>query len=270
MDSSTGLVDPKGEIIYPDSDGMPMAETEVHALELTNLWATLKHNFRLRKDVYVVGNILLYVEEGNPGNRRSPDIMVVKGIDASYPRRSFKLWEENAAPCVVIELTSKETDDEDSGPKKALYQRLGVKEYFLFDPLHEYLERSLIGYRLIPRAENGNGENGEVVTEYEELQPDSQGALVSHELGLRLVPEGVNLALFVYGTRERLLAPPEAYEALEEIHRLLETERQRTEDLQKQVKDQTQRADNEKKRADALLARLLELLPPGTTLREEG
>jgi hypothetical protein len=29
------------------------------------------------------------------------------------------------------------------------YQQLGVREYFLFDPLHEYLPQPLIGYRLI-------------------------------------------------------------------------------------------------------------------------
>jgi Uma2 family endonuclease len=108
------------EIYYPSSDGEPMAETGIHVLLLLGEIAALRHHFRGRDDVYVIGNIFLYFEEGNLAARRSPDVMVIKGVPALPERTSFKTWVEGAIPCVVIELTSNETKDEDRGPKKEL------------------------------------------------------------------------------------------------------------------------------------------------------
>lgn len=68
------------EVEYPTSDGLPMAETEVHVLFMVGLIGTLRSWVKRWKDVYVVGNIFLYFEEGNPDARRSPDVMVVKGL----------------------------------------------------------------------------------------------------------------------------------------------------------------------------------------------
>ena len=48
----------------------------------------------------------------------------------------------------VLEVTSDTTQKKDLGDKKAIYQRLGVDEYFLFDPLGDYLKPRLQGYRL--------------------------------------------------------------------------------------------------------------------------
>jgi hypothetical protein len=49
---------------------------------------------------------------------------------------------------VVIELTLASTRQKDLGGKWLLYEELGVGEYFIFDPLHEYLEPPLRGFRL--------------------------------------------------------------------------------------------------------------------------
>src|SRR5260370_12286046 len=140
-------------VIFPESDGEPMAETEVHILAMVDFIATLRFHYRSRRDVYVIGNMFLYYEEGNPKARKAPDLMVVKGVDTSHPRRVFKIWEEKAAPCVIVEFTSKDTCDEDVGPKMAVYARLGVREYFLFDPLHEYLDQPFVGDRLTARKD---------------------------------------------------------------------------------------------------------------------
>jgi hypothetical protein len=52
-------------------------------------------------------------------------------------------------PDVVIEVTSKKTKREDINKKRVIYQDiLKVKEYFLYDPLYEYLKPGLQGYRL--------------------------------------------------------------------------------------------------------------------------
>src|SRR4051812_31005430 len=96
-------------VVYPESDGQPMAETGIHVLAMVTLIATLREYFRRRPDVYVIGNIFLYFQEGHPESRKSPDCMVIKGVEPGPERRSFKTWEERAVPCVVFEITSEET-----------------------------------------------------------------------------------------------------------------------------------------------------------------
>jgi Uma2 family endonuclease len=231
-------------VVYPDGDGKPMAETPIHVLVMLALIGTLRQYFLRRSDVYVIGNIFLYYEEGHPEARRSPDVMVVKGVDSNKDRRSFKTWEERAVPCVIIEITSRETAEEDQGPKRELYERLGVREYFLFDPLHEYLERPLIGYRLIG-------------DEYEPLPPAQDGGILSAELGLRLVPEETNLALFHFRTGERLPFLPEAYQLLEEVRQ----HARQTEERSRQVEDELQKERQRTQQLAEELARLRALLP---------
>jgi Uma2 family endonuclease len=221
---------------YPDGDGKPMAETGIHVLLMLNLIGSLRAFFHRRTDVYVIGNMFLYYEEGNPAARRSPDVMVVKGVDGTYQRRSFKTWVERAVPSVIFELTSQETADEDRGPKHELYERLGVREYFLFDPLHEYLEQPLIGYRLIGGR-------------YEPLPPANDGGVLSAELGLRLVPDGENLALIDFRTGKRLVAPIETYQKLDEAYlRLKQTEQKLEQEVQR-IQEAEEQAERERKNA---------------------
>ena len=77
---------------------------------------------------------------------------------------------------MVIETTSKKTRRKDTVDKPELYARLGVQEYFLFDPTQDYLEPPLQGHWLV-------GDR------YVRIEPDSGGGLESYELelGLRLV-----------------------------------------------------------------------------------
>jgi len=189
----------KEEVLYPETDGKPMAETDVHADVLIYLREALKDYFRDKPDVYVAGNLLLYYEEGNPAASVAPDVFVVKGIP-KQERRIYKLWEEGKAPDVIIEITSQSTRLEDVGTKRALYALLGVPEYFLYDPLGEYLEPPLQGYRLVEG-------------EYQRLEPTDEGALYSRELGLELRLEDGRLRLVDPATGERLLTPAEAQEA---------------------------------------------------------
>jgi Uma2 family endonuclease len=249
---STVVQTPTEQVIYPDGDGKPMAETAVHVLVMLALIGTLRAYFRHRRDVYVIGNIFLYYEEGNPSSKRSPDVMVIKGVDPDKERRSFKTWEERAVPSVVIEITSQETAEEDLGPKRELYERLGSREYFLFDPLHEYLERPLIGYRLIDN-------------EYEPLPPADDGGLLSAELGLRLVPEEANLALFRFRTGDRLPYLPEAYQLLEEVRQQVAQAEKRAGEAHKRASQAEDQLQQERRRAAQLveeLARLRATLPP--------
>src|SRR5689334_13839365 len=96
------------EIYYPESDGQPMAESEIHVEEMVYLLDALKARFRSRPDVYIAGNMFLYYAEGFPKKCVAPDVFVVKGVQKRY-RGSYKLWEEGEAPVFVIEVTSEST-----------------------------------------------------------------------------------------------------------------------------------------------------------------
>lgn len=133
---------------YPDGDGKPIAETGFHVSQLLHALIVLDFWFRNAENVYVSGNLLFYYEEGNPRRQVAPDVFVVWGVSKEM-RRNYKLWEEKQAPQVVIEITSKETQKEDMGKKRALYERIGVAEYYLFDLDGDYLDPPLCGYQLV-------------------------------------------------------------------------------------------------------------------------
>ena len=185
--------------IYPETDGKPVGETDVHRQEILETIAALQEYFRRDERMYVSGNLMFYYEEGNSAAVVSPDVFVVRGVENKL-RRTYKLWEEHVPPAVVMEVSSRSTRLEDLGNKRALYGELGVREYFLFDPLGEYLKPPLQGFRL----------DG---LEYVAVAPRFDGRLESTELGLLVAREGHKLALFDAATGERLLRPPELAEA---------------------------------------------------------
>ena len=139
---------PKGEIQYPESDGKPMAETPVHLEALIALRFALMTFLRERDDAYVGANMFVYPVEEDLREVIAPDVFVVLGVPKRV-RRTYKVWEEGRYPTVVFEITSDGTRREDLGGKRGLYEELGVQEYFLFDPLGEYLKPPLRGYRLV-------------------------------------------------------------------------------------------------------------------------
>ena len=158
---------------YPESDGKPMAETDEHRDEMSDLIGAFRRFYANRDDVYVSGNLLLYYKEGDPKKRRAPDVFVVLGVE-NRQRRTYRLWEEEVPPKLVIEVTSRGTKNEDQKEKRALYARLGVDLYFLYDPLAEYLEPPFQGFRRV-----GN--------DYQPMVAPQGGPFPCPELGLNLV-----------------------------------------------------------------------------------
>lgn len=184
------------EIEYPESDGQPL-ESDAHVQEMIDLRVALRKYFR-GQDVYVGSNLFIYYEEGNPRASLGPDVFVTLGV-SSARRRLYKVWEEGKPPTVVFEITSRSTRREDLGRKKDLYARLGVEEYFLHDVLGECMMPRLQGFRL----EDGR---------YRRLEPDADGCLESHALGLRMREDGEDvmwLRLFDATTGEFLPTPEE-------------------------------------------------------------
>ena len=144
---------PADTIDYPDSDGLPMAENEAQFWPILYVGAALDHYFQARDDVYVVGNLLLYYQEGNPregdfGKSVSPDLMVVLGAP-KHVRSSYRLWEEPKAPDFVLEVASESTYRVDQVRKRTIYADIGVSEYWQVDPMGSYLRPPLQGLRLV-------------------------------------------------------------------------------------------------------------------------
>jgi Uma2 family endonuclease len=195
-------------IFYPESDGKPMGETEIHVLELIRVLEVLRARYADQPNVYVFGNMMFYYEEGNPRASISPDVCVVFGVPKLPLRRVYKLWDE-APPAAVFEITSRSTRQEDLVKKRALYERIGVEEYYLYDPLAEYLNPPFQGYRL---------EDGQ----YRAVESGADGAFISASLSLHLRLMDGRLELFDAATGERLLSPSERAQAEGEARRAAE------------------------------------------------
>jgi hypothetical protein len=67
-------------IYYPESDGKPMGETDVHIDALIYLREALRDHFRDDPQAYGAGDMLLYCEEGSPTACVAPDVFVVQGV----------------------------------------------------------------------------------------------------------------------------------------------------------------------------------------------
>jgi Uma2 family endonuclease len=138
-------------IYYPDTDGLPVAESDFQLGPLIYAIDALRVYFQGRDGVYVAGDLFLYYEEGNPSAVAAPDVFVVLGAPNRL-RSSYMLWREPKAPDFVLEITSQSTRAQDQGTKRECYALLGVQEYFLYDPTPDYLEPPLQGLCLVGNA----------------------------------------------------------------------------------------------------------------------
>ena len=136
---------------YPSGDGRPMAENDWQLRAILGSVAALDLYFEDRPDVYVSGDLFIYYEEGNPRARVAPDVFVAFGVP-KHRRMTYKLWEEGPVPAFVMEVASRGTWREDEGRKAELYERLGVHEYWQYDPTGDYLGLHLKGRRLVDGA----------------------------------------------------------------------------------------------------------------------
>jgi Uma2 family endonuclease len=154
MQSSNGLDVQPDPVYYPETDGKPMAESDLHR-ELMFYVIHLLQRFFAGRKVYVTGNLLVYYEKGNNRKSVSPDCFVVHDVEPKQ-RTSYKIWEEGRGPEVVFEVSSKSTHREDLTKKMRLYAKLGVREYFIYDPTSDYLNPPLIAYQLTDNHESDN------------------------------------------------------------------------------------------------------------------
>ena len=92
-------------LVYPESDGEPMAESGRHRKALIDLVDMIDRHFQHVPDVHVSGNLLLYYEKGNPRKVISPDVFMVRGV-SKKELRTYKTWEQQPHLDFVLELAS--------------------------------------------------------------------------------------------------------------------------------------------------------------------
>jgi len=161
-------VPPSGEDL-PYDDGEPM-ETEKHGSQMDLTLDYARRLLRDRQDAYVVGNMAFYYSATQAKNLdfKAPDIMIFLGVERRE-RKSWVMWEEDGkSPRVVIELLSESTRGNDLGPKKDVYEWLGISDYFVYDPI----TTELVGWHHTGR--------------FERLAADERGRLYCAALGVWL------------------------------------------------------------------------------------
>jgi Uma2 family endonuclease len=207
---------------YIENDGRPIGETQCHVENVCYLLEPLEEWFRADSQVFVAGALVLHYEKGRRDRYVSPDIFVVRGVPQTPLRRNYLVWEERKGPDMVIELTSELTRDEDQTDKRRIYQDiLRVKEYFLFDPLRDYLVPPLQGLRLASGR-------------YRPIRR-VKGRLPSKVLGLHLEADGDLLRLYDPAAGRRLPIPPEVLEASKRAEAEVERLRRESEELRRRL-----------------------------------
>ena len=191
---------------YPSGDGKPMAENDAQLLAIHYAIGALRVYYESRADVYVSGDLLMYYEEGNPQASVAPDVFVVFGVE-DRKRRHYLVWEEGKGPDFVLEVASKSTWREDLGPKREVYARLGVKEYWQYDPTGEHFAPVLQGLRLA---------GGAYVRQLAVTSPDGALTLTSETLGLELRAQGGEMRFRDPATGRTLLSLSETEAARRE------------------------------------------------------
>ena len=219
-------------IYYPDTDGKPMAVSDLHRDILFGTIETLKAHFKQHPDVYVSGDILMYYVKGDPRQVVSPDVLVSFGLGKKR-RNTYLVWVEGKTPDFAMEFSSKTTYDVDLGPKMDLYASLGIQDYFLYDAEGLYLSSPLMGYTLVDGK-------------YIPLTGNRDGGLHSAVLGLDFHVSDEGLGLYDPAAEAWLQTPTESAEA-------------RAETAEARAKNAEARAEQEAERADTAEAEIAKL-----------
>ena len=218
------------QILYPDSDGKPMAENTKQLRWIFVLYGGISAVFRQVADVFVAGDLLWYPVEGEPQIRNAPDVMVVFGRPKG-DRGSYRQWLENGiGPQVVFEVLSPGNTIAEMIDKFAFYEEHGVEEYYVFDPD----QNRLTGYQ----------RRGETLVRIPQVN-----GWVSPRLKIRFDLSGPEMV--VWGPDgQRFMTYEELMSLYEKEKADLQLARQQAKDAQKQTDLARQQAEDAQKQTD--------------------
>lgn len=212
-------------IIYPESDGKPMADNTKQFRWILVIQQNLDWMFADNPNVFVAGDLFWYPVEGKPRIVTAPDVMVVVGRPKGE-RGSYQQWlENNIAPQVVFEILSPSNSTVEMDKKLLFYERYGVEEYYIYNPDKDELQAWI-------RHEEGL-ESLESLNDY-----------ISPRLGIRFDCSGEELKIY--------RPDGEKFFSYIEIHQMLEEERQQLAQVQAEL-------EAEKMRSQRLAERLREM-----------
>ena len=213
------------EIIYPSSDGQPMAESTIQYKLIVTIKEGCESLFQDDPNVFVAADLLWYPVERRNDISQAPDTMVIFGRPKGDRRSYLQFGEDNIPPQVVFEIRSHNDSNTKMHKKLSFYNRYGVEEYYLYDPEINELE----GWQRIEGS-------------LEPIEP--MEGWISPRLGVRFeLPES---GLEIYKPDgEKFLSPAEM-----NAERLLERER---------AEEASQRAEQQAQKAERLAAKLREL-----------
>ena len=153
----------QGEIDYarldfdPDERELPpdAMEQEPAVQEMLGLLASRFTDFGQRSDVFLSSNTILCYDPSDLNVRVAPDVYLAFGVDAQAIRRRrlYLPWEVGRPPDFAMEVASASTARQDVTEKRRIYARIGVPEYWRFDPKDgEYHGQQLAGEQLVNGA----------------------------------------------------------------------------------------------------------------------
>jgi Uma2 family endonuclease len=121
-------------IVYPDSDGEPMAENTVQYRWIVTIKEGIDELFADDPNVFVAADLFWYPVEGDPNTRVAPDVLVAFGRPKG-DRLLYLQWQEGGTPPqVVFEILSPSNRGRELARKFQFYERFGVEEYYTYDP----------------------------------------------------------------------------------------------------------------------------------------
>ncbi len=227
---------PNTPVVYPESDGKPMAENTQQFRWIVTIKENLEILFADQPEVFVAGDLLWYPVEGNNRITQAPDAMVVFGRPKG-DRGSYRQWEEgNIAPQVVFEILSPSNTASEMARKLLFYLQYGVEEYYQYDPDRH----DLVGSRVA---------DGQMV----EIRDWSNW--VSPRLGIRFALTAATLEIYA-PNGDRFLTPVELAAERDRERQRAEQERQRAEQEHQRAEQERQRAEQAEAERAALLERL--------------
>jgi Uma2 family endonuclease len=226
------------EVIYPESDGQPMADNTEQFTWIVKIKENLEILFALQADVFIAGDLFWYPVQGNPNIKQAPDTMVVFGRPKGK-RGSYLQWvEDNIPPQVVFEILSPGNTLKEMTKKLQFYQRYGVEEYYIYAPDKNDLNGLL-----------RSGDSFEVIEE--------MNGWVSPRLGIRFQLTSDTLEIFS-PTGQKFLTPVEIDALREQESQRAEQERQRAEQERQAKEVALAELAKERDRYHELLAKLQE------------
>jgi Uma2 family endonuclease len=237
----------------PEEAGLP---DEFHDYQPQLLRDTFRPPRYVPDRFFVATDMNLYYTVHHPLWHKRPDWFAVLGVSRLYDERdlrmSYVIWQEGAAPYVIVELLSPGTEQDDLGETRRTPEpdepptKWEVYEQILRVPYYVVFSRYTDEVRYF--ALNGGG--------YRAVQSDDQRLwLPEAELGLGLwsgAYQGMERQWLRFYDAHGLWIPT----PVEQERQWAERERQRAEQERQRAEQERQRAEQERQRAERLAAQL--------------